>query len=254
MNCFETWNVKNIKKKSSFSTTMKSLKEIISQLLRFFRFIITSLREENESSNRHANDSYHEQQKATRWIIIFFILCFIHKFIKCNLWIVNWDFQLHAHETKRRVIQTLNHVELSMSYKRVLKLFNFLHANQKENLKNLNQTRKFLMTWNNLKQIKRVKNQRLNNKIKFLSVITTQILSSIWMLENELKQSMLNQSISLNYRKILSHKIFKRDFKMFKKICLTKKHCLIFAYNELNVELFYSWRHTNHLQNRDEKK
>ncbi len=92
LNCFETWNVKNIKKKSSFSTTMKSLKEIISQLLRFFRFITTSLREKNESSNRHANDSFHEQQKATRWIIILFILCFIHKLIKCNLWIVNWNF------------------------------------------------------------------------------------------------------------------------------------------------------------------
>jgi hypothetical protein len=45
---------------------MKSLEKIISQLLRFFRFIITLLREENESSNRHANDSFHEQQKTTR--------------------------------------------------------------------------------------------------------------------------------------------------------------------------------------------
>ncbi len=223
-------------------------------MLRFFRFIITSLREENESSNWHANDSFYEQQKTTRWIIVFFILCFIHKLIKCNFWIVNWDLQLHAHKTKRRVIQTLNHVELSMNYKRVLKLFNFLHASQKEDLKNLNQTCKFLMTWNNFEQIERIKNQRLNNKIKFLFVITTQIFSLIWMLEDELKQNMLNQSISLNYRKILSHKILKRDFKTFKKICLTKEHCLIFVYIELNVELFYSWRHTNHVQNRDEQK
>ncbi len=99
---------------------------------------------------------------------------------------------MHAHEIKRRVIQTLNHVKLSMSYKRVLKLFNFLHASQKKDLKNLDQIRKFLMTWNNFEQIERVKNQRLNNKIKFLFVITTQIFSSIWMLENEFKQSMLN--------------------------------------------------------------
>jgi hypothetical protein len=96
------------------------------------------------------------------------------------------------------------------------------------------------MTWNNFEQIERVKNQQLNNKIKFLFVITTQILSSIWMLENEFKQNMLNQSISLNYRKILNHKTFKRDFKTFKKICLTKKYFLIFVYIELNVELFYS--------------
>jgi hypothetical protein len=89
LNCFETWNVKSIKKKSSFSTTMKFIKEIILQLLRFFRFIIISLRDENESNNTHANDSIHEQRKATRWIIIFFILCYILKFIKCNLWIVN---------------------------------------------------------------------------------------------------------------------------------------------------------------------
>jgi hypothetical protein len=60
-----------------------------------------------------------------------------------------------------------------MNYKRVLKLFNFLHASQKEDLKNLDQTRKFLMTWNNFEQIERVKNQRLNNKIKFFFVITT---------------------------------------------------------------------------------
>jgi hypothetical protein len=92
LNCFETWNVKNIKKKSNFSTTMKFIKKITSQLLRFFRFIIISLRDENESNNTHANDSIHEQWKTTRWIIIFFILCYIHKLIKCNFWIVNWDF------------------------------------------------------------------------------------------------------------------------------------------------------------------
>ncbi len=129
LNCFETWNVKNIKKKSSFSTTMKFIKEIISQLLWFFRFIIISLRDENESNNTHTNDSIHEQRKATRWIIIFFILCYIHKFIKCNLWIVNWDLELHANETKRRVIQTLNHVELFVKYQRVLKQFKSLRTN-----------------------------------------------------------------------------------------------------------------------------
>ncbi len=68
------------------------------------------------------------------------------------------------------------------------------------------------------------------------------------------KQNMLNQSILLNYQKILNHKVFKRDFKTFEKICLTKKYFLIFVYIELNVELFYSWHHTNHVQNRDEQK
>jgi hypothetical protein len=84
LNCFKTWNVKNIKKKSNLSTTMKFIKKIISQLLRFFYFIIISLRDENESNNKYTNDSIHEQRKTTRWIIIFFILCYIHKFIKCN--------------------------------------------------------------------------------------------------------------------------------------------------------------------------
>ncbi len=191
-------------------------------MLRFFRFIIISLRDENESNNKHANDSFHEQRKATRWIIIFFILCYIHKLIKCNLWIINWDFQLHANETKRRIIQTLNHVELFVRYQRVLKQFKSLRTSQEKNMKNLNQTRQFFVTWNNFEQIERVKNQRLNNKIKFLFVITTQILSSISMLEDEFKQSMLNQSIQLNYRLILSHKVLKRDSKMFKKICLTR--------------------------------
>ncbi len=138
LNCFETWNVKNIKKKSSLSTTMKFIKEIISQLLRFFRFIIMSSRDENESNNTHANDLIHEQRKATRWIIIFFILYYILKFIKCNLWIVNWNLQLHANETKRRVIQTLNHVELFVKYQRVLKQFKSLRTNQEKDMKNLN--------------------------------------------------------------------------------------------------------------------
>jgi hypothetical protein len=59
-------------------------------------------------------------------------------------------------------------------------------------MKNLNQTRQFFVTWNNFEQIERIKNQRLNNKIKFFFMITTQILSSIWMLEDEFKQNMLN--------------------------------------------------------------
>jgi hypothetical protein len=191
-------------------------------LLQLFRFITISLRDENESNNKHANDSIHEQRKTTRWIIIFFILCYIHKFIKCNLWIVNWDLQLYANETKRRVIKTLNHVELFVKYRRVLKQFKSLRTSQERDMKNLNQTRQFFVTWNNFEQIERVKDQRLNNKIKFFFVITTQIFSSIWMFENELKQNMLNQLIELNYRSILSHKTFKRDSKMFKKICLTK--------------------------------
>jgi hypothetical protein len=138
LNCFETWNVKSIKKKSNFSTTMKFIKKVTSQLLRFFRFITISLRDENESNNTHANDSIHEQRKATRWIIIFFILCYIHKLIKCNLWIVNWDLQLHANETKRRIIQTLNHVELFVKYQRVLKQFKSLRTSQEKDMKNLN--------------------------------------------------------------------------------------------------------------------
>ncbi len=129
---------------------------------------------------------------------------------------------MHANKTKRRVIETLNHVELFVKYRRVLKQFKFLCTSQEKNMKNLNQIRQFFVTWNNFEQIEQVKEQRLNNKIKFFSVITTQILSSIWMFENELKQSMLNQSIKLNYRSILNHKIFKQDSKMFKKICLTK--------------------------------
>ncbi len=149
--------MKNIKKKSSFSTTMKIYKKITSQLLRFFRFIIILLRDENESNNTYANDSIYKQRKTTRWIIIFFILCYIHKFIKCNFWIVNWDLQLHANETKRRVIQTLKHVELFVKYQRVLKQFKFLRTNQKKNMKNLNQIRQFFVTWNNFEQIERVK-------------------------------------------------------------------------------------------------
>jgi hypothetical protein len=129
---------------------------------------------------------------------------------------------LHANETKRRVIETLNHVKLFVKYQRVLKQFKFLRTNQEKDIKNLNQIRQFFVTWNNFEQIERIKDQRLNNKIKFLFVITTQIFSSIWMFEDELKQSMLNQSIELNYRSILNHKVFKRDSKMFKKICLTR--------------------------------
>jgi hypothetical protein len=39
---------------------MKFIKKVISQLLRFFRFIIISLRDENKSNNTHANDLIHE--------------------------------------------------------------------------------------------------------------------------------------------------------------------------------------------------
>jgi hypothetical protein len=88
--------------------------------------------------------------------------------------------------------QTLNHVELFVKYQRVLKQFKSLRTSQEKNMKNLDQTRQFFVTWDNFEQIERVKDQRLNNKIKFFFVITTQILLSIWMLENEFKQNMLN--------------------------------------------------------------
>jgi hypothetical protein len=179
----------------------------------------------------------------------FFILCYIHKFIKCNLWIVNWDLQLHANEIKRRVIETLNHVELFVKYRRVLKQFKSLRTNQKKDMKNLNQIRQFFVTWDNFEQIERVKDQRLNNKIKFFfcdhdTDIFVNLNVRKWIqaeyaeLINWIELSI--DSKSQNFQTRLENV----QKNMFNEITLTR---LLFVYNKLNVKLFYSWRHTNHV-------
>ncbi len=127
-----------------------------------------------------------------KWIIMIFILCFIYKSRTCVRWSTMWKIQLHANEIKRRVIQCLYRIDLTIKYSNVLNFFRELTQFHKTSLKMLNIEKNFIITWDNYEQIKTMKHQRFDNKSEFLSIITAQILELMWMFSQDLSQSMFN--------------------------------------------------------------
>jgi hypothetical protein len=113
-------------------------------------------------------------------------------------WLTMWKIQLHVNEIKRRVIECLYHIDLTIKYKNVLNFFRELTQFQKTSLKMLNLEKNFIITWDNFEQIKTMKHQRSNNKSEFFSIIIAQMLEFMWMSFQELSQSMFDQSAKLN--------------------------------------------------------
>jgi hypothetical protein len=104
--------------------------------------------------------------------------------------------QLHVNGTKRRVIELLYQIGITVGYKLVLTVFRELSASQRASLRIIRQTNDFLVTWDNFEQMRQVKHQRLDNKSEFFSVTTAQILKSTWMPEEGLKQFMSINSLN----------------------------------------------------------
>jgi hypothetical protein len=164
------------------STTMiKEIKARVFHLLSFLRFIISIV---NQRFERH--------DMKNRWIFIVSIFCFTYKSRTCVRWSIMWNIQLHVNEIKRRVIENLFHIDLTIEYKNILNFFRKLIRFQQTSLKLLNVENKFIIIWNNFKQIKAMKHQRINNKNEFFSIIIAQILEFMWMFFRSLHQNMFN--------------------------------------------------------------
>jgi hypothetical protein len=82
----------------------------------------------------------------------------------------------------------------------------------------LNVEKNFIITWDNFEQIKTMKHQRFDNKSEFFSIITAQILESMWMFFQELFQNMFDQFVKLNWRFIVKHENLNVNFTLFKTI------------------------------------
>jgi hypothetical protein len=110
---FIKWKIENINSSETNSTTViKEIEDRVSHLLLLLRFIIAAI-----------NQRFERRDMKSRWIIVIFIFCFIYKSRTCVRWLIMWDIQLHANEIKRRVIECLFHIDLTIRYKSILSSF-----------------------------------------------------------------------------------------------------------------------------------
>jgi hypothetical protein len=121
-------------------------------------------------------------------------------------------------------------------------------------MKNLNQTRQFFVTWNNFEQIEWVKKSTIEqqDQVSFYDHDTNTFvnLNARKWTQAEYVESINWIELSIDFKLQNSQtRLENVQEDMFNEITLI---CLLFVYNKLNVELFYSWRHMNHVQNRDE--
>jgi hypothetical protein len=158
---FKNWKVENINFVETNSTIIiKKIENQVSHLLIFLRFIIVAI-----------NQRFDRRNMKNKWIIVIFIFCFIYKSRTCVRWSIMWDIQLHVNKIKRRVIECLYHIDLTIKYKNIFNFFRELTQFQQTNLKLLNVENKFIIIWDNFEQIKAMKHQRIDNKNEFFSII-----------------------------------------------------------------------------------
>jgi hypothetical protein len=205
---FKNWKIDDTNLLKTNSTMIiKKIKNRISRLLIFFRYIIATM-----------NQKFDREDMKIKWIIIIFIFCFIFKSRTCVRWSTMWNIQLHVNEIKRRVIQCLFQSDLTIEYKEVLNSFRELTRFQITNLKTLNVENKFIIIWNNFEQIKAMKHQRIDNKNEFFSIIIAQIFELMWMFFRTLHQDMFDQIAKLNWWLIVKHESLNVNSSLFKTI------------------------------------
>jgi hypothetical protein len=125
---------------------IKKIENRVLHLLALLRFITAAI-----------DQRFDRRDMKNKWIIVIFILCFIYKSRTCVRWSIMWNIQLHVNEIKRRVIECLFHIDLTIEYKSILNFFRELTQFQQTNLKLLNVEKKFIIIWDNFEQIKTMK-------------------------------------------------------------------------------------------------
>jgi hypothetical protein len=133
---FKKWKVENINLLETNSTTViEKIENRALHLLTLFRFITATI-----------DQRFDRRDMKDKWIIMIFILCFIYKSRTCVRWSTMWRIQLHANEIKRRVIECLYHIDLTIKYKSVLSFFRELAQFQRTSLKMLSVEKNFIIT------------------------------------------------------------------------------------------------------------
>jgi hypothetical protein len=132
---FKSWKIDDINLLETNSTIIiKKIKNLASHLLALLRYITATI-----------DRKFDRENMKIKWIIIIFILCFIFKSRTCVRWSTMWNIQLHANKIKRRVIQCLFHIDLTIEYKNALSSFRKLTRFQMRSLKTLNAKNKFII-------------------------------------------------------------------------------------------------------------
>ncbi len=217
---FKNWKVENINFVETNSTIIiKKIENRVLHLLVFLRFIIVTI-----------DQRFDRRDMKNKWIIVIFILCFVYKSRTCVRWSIMWDIQLHVNEIKRRVIECLYHIDLTIKYKSIFNFFRELTQFQQTSLKLLNVENKFIIIWNNFEQIKAMKHQRIDNKSEFFSIIIAQILELMWMFFENLRQDMFDQIAKLNWLSIVKHESLNSKSFLFRSINATSNFSLFFCW------------------------
>ncbi len=213
---FKNWKIENINSVETNSTIIiKKIENRASHLLALLRFIIAAI-----------DQRFDRRDMKNKWITVIFILCFIYKSRTWVRWSIMWDIQLHVNEIKRRVIECLYHIDLTIKYKNILNFFQELAQFQQTSLKLLNVENKFIIIWNNFEQIKAMKHQRIDNKDEFFSIIIAQIFEFMWMLFENLRQDMFDQIAKLNWLSIVRHENLNSKSLLSKSINATSNFSL----------------------------
>lgn len=193
---FGRWMVAEIKNQAMNQTAttdvMQQLQRHAPHLLHLFSFITQPVR---HTKSRHKS----LEDRSTRWVSIFAILCYTFAPRKSNMWAVMCGIQLHAQETKKHIIQSMNHIGFVIGYNQILKVMKSISDVQKSELQDIRKNHQaFVAVYDNFEQILGVQDQKSDHNKKFFSMTTCQFFTPMWMPEQGFQQSMFNQAHLLN--------------------------------------------------------
>ncbi|KAI9763921.1 MAG: hypothetical protein M1839_006119 [Geoglossum umbratile] len=133
-----------------------------------------------------------------RYIIVLAIICFSRHREKCNNLPTLLGLHLHSHGTKRRLIELLNHLGVSISYSSVNAAVKAISEMAKGDIARAGSAEDSITAYDNFEQTMGIKEQRIGDNSVFNSVTTGKVIQGRDIPHGGLRQDMVNPEAELS--------------------------------------------------------
>ena len=197
---FSAWNADRFTR--GLDVNAESLEPLLEEHCPTFLFFLDKL----TRPQRQLKNNKQRTRPVRRFLSIIVNLLFTRHVKTCNNMPMQLGLQLHAHGSKRRIIDVCHDIGISTSYETVLTAVKKLQGTQQDEMKNVATTSGgWVIVWDNFEHTVGVKDQATDHRAAFHSITSAKLIEPAWWPDSGLRQTMFRPSSRLFWHEILLH-------------------------------------------------
>jgi hypothetical protein len=140
---------------------------------------------------------------VNRYIMVLAIICFSRHRENCNNLPTLLGLHLHSHGAKRRLIELMNRLGVSISYPAINAAVKAISEKAKKDIAHAGSAEDSITAYDNFEQTMGVKEQRIGNNSEFNSVTTGEVIQGRDIPHGGLHQNMVDSEVELSISDII---------------------------------------------------